>query len=152
MNTTTLNKQEPYLAFEFASSSGKIKPFTFRKPIKVIIAHKIEEVIPCFHLVQQHIDNGYYAAGFLSYESAPAFDSAFKARNDYTMPLLWFGIFSEPETLTLASTGTYTLSEWNSSVKEEEYQSSIMSIKESNRKWYYISNQLYYPSFISIPG
>lgn len=131
MNTTTIIKKEPYLTFEFASSNGKINPFTFRKPITVIIAHKIEEVIPCFHQVQQYIDKGYYAAGYLSYESAPAFDSAFKVRNDYTLPLLWFGIFSEPETVTPESTGTYTLSEWNSSVKKEEYHSSITSIKKA---------------------
>jgi len=69
--------REPWLVFEFANSEGEIKPLIFKKPQKVIAAFTIEEVLPCFQLVQEEVNNGYYAAGFLSYESAAAFDPAF---------------------------------------------------------------------------
>ena len=131
MENKYVNKQEPLLSFEFSSSNGEIKPLTFRHPHKLIIAHTIEEVLPCFQLIQEAISAGFYAAGFLSYESAPAFDPAFKVNDGHSMPLLWFGIFSEPQPQVLNSTGDYHLTKWNSSVRKDEYQASIMAIKQA---------------------
>ena len=37
-----------------------------------------------------------YAAGFLSYEAAPAFEPSMKVKESISMPLLWFGIFDTP--------------------------------------------------------
>lgn len=131
MENKSVKQQEPLLSFEFSTSTGEIKPLTFRHPHKVIIAHSIEEVLPCLQLIQEAISKGFYAAGYLSYESAPAFDSVFKVNDGHTMPLLWFGIFSEPESEVLNSTGDYHLTEWNSSVSIDEYQTSIMAIKQA---------------------
>jgi para-aminobenzoate synthetase/4-amino-4-deoxychorismate lyase len=128
---TNINHQEPLLSFEFATSTDEIKPLTFHNPIELIIAHTIEEVLPSLQQIQEAINSGYYAAGFLSYESAPAFDSAYKVREEHTMPLLWFGIFSEPQQMSLSSTGPYMITDWNSSVDMDEYESSIRSIKHS---------------------
>ena len=72
----TQHKKEPWLVFEFAASQGEIKPLLFRKPHKVVAAYTVNEVLPCFELVQEEVNKGYYAAGFLSYESATAFDAA----------------------------------------------------------------------------
>ncbi|ETI68935.1 aminodeoxychorismate synthase component I [Neobacillus vireti] len=124
-------KQHPLLSFEFADSHGNVKPLTFQYPIQVIMADTIEDVLPCFQLVQDAVDNGYYAAGFLSYESAPAFDSAYLVKDKSSMPLLWFGIFSEPLHQPLSSNGTYTHTEWNPSVSTDEYDKSILSIKQA---------------------
>ena len=131
MENKSVKQKEPLLSFEFSSSTGEIKPLTFRHPHKVIIAHSIEEVLPCFQLIQEAVSEGFYAAGFLSYESAPAFDPAFKVNDGHSMPLLWFGIFSEPQPEVLNSTGDYHLAEWNSSVSIAEYQASIMAIKQA---------------------
>ena len=128
---TKRNQKEPLLSFEFATSTGEIKPLTFQNPIQLITAHTIEDVLPCFQLIQNAIDEGYYAAGFLSYECAPAFDQAYTVRNEQKMPLLWFGIFSEPEHLSLSSEGSYTMADWKPSVDMDEYESCINSIKQS---------------------
>jgi len=132
MPTNHIKQQQgPLLSFEFSSSKGEIEPLTFSDPHKVIIAHTIEEVLPSFQLIQDAIDDGYYAAGFLSYESASAFDPAYRVKEEHSMPLLWFGIFSEPQHMSLSSTGAYSLTKWNSSVSMDEYRESIMSIKQS---------------------
>ena len=132
MPTNHIKQQQgPLLSFEFSSSKGEIEPLTFSDPHKVIIAHTIEEVLPSFQMIQDAIDDGYYAAGFLSYESASAFDPAYRVKEEHSMPLLWFGIFSEPQSMSLSSTGTYSLTKWNSSVSMDEYRESIMSIKQS---------------------
>lgn len=125
-----MESKEPLLSFEFADSNGKIKPVTFQKPLRVITAHKIEDVIPSFQLVQEEVDNGFYAAGFLSYESAPAFDPAFRVKRGSSMPLLWFGVFSEPSHECLTSSGTFTLSEWKPSISMDTYNEAINYIKQ----------------------
>ncbi|AGK53972.1 aminodeoxychorismate synthase component I [Bacillus sp. 1NLA3E] len=128
MKTTVT--QEPLLSFEFASETGEIKPYTFRNPIKVITTDTIEDILLCFQHIQEAIDAGYYAAGYLSYECAPAFDPAFKVKKGHSFPLLWFGIFSKPELQSVSSSGHFNVTEWKPSIKKDEYHSSILAIKQ----------------------
>ncbi|MEQ2525159.1 aminodeoxychorismate synthase component I [Bacillaceae bacterium CLA-AA-H227] len=121
-----MKTNQPLLAFDFAN-----KPLTFTNPLKVIIAHTIEEVLPCFEQIQEAIENGYYVAGYLSYESAPAFDSAYKVNVKSQLPLLWLGVFSEPQQQSVNSDGSYSLSDWIPSVSMDEYEASIQSIKNA---------------------
>jgi para-aminobenzoate synthetase / 4-amino-4-deoxychorismate lyase len=123
--------KEPLLSFEFAAAEGRIAPLTFQKPLKVIAAYKVEEVLPSFERVQEEVENGYYAAGFLAYESAAAFDEAYRVKTSGGMPLLWFGIFSEPIPQPLSSNGMYSLTEWVPSVGMDEYRQAIHTIKQS---------------------
>ncbi|WP_419887876.1 aminodeoxychorismate synthase component I [Neobacillus niacini] len=126
-----MNQKEHLLAFEFADSNGKIKPLTFQHPVRVIEAYKVEDVIPNFQLVQEAVENGYYAAGFLSYESAPAFDSAFTVKSGGSFPLLWFGIFSNAEYQQISSEADFSVSQWKPAITMEEYNQAISSIKKS---------------------
>lgn len=126
-----LTKQNPLLSFEFASSIGEIKPITFDNPLKVIIANSVEDVLPSFQLIQDAVNKGYYAVGFLAYESAAAFDSAFRIKDGNTMPLLWFGIFSNPQRRSLNSTGPNKLTKWKPNVSIDEYRASITAIKQA---------------------
>jgi para-aminobenzoate synthetase / 4-amino-4-deoxychorismate lyase len=129
-----MKQRDPLLSFEFATSEGTIKPLTFKNPIKIYKADKISDVLPSLELVQAEIQNGFYAAGFLSYESAPAFDPAFKVKTGETMPLLWFGIFTEPLEESISSTGAYHLSEWIPSIDRLQFDAAIQSIKQSIEK------------------
>lgn len=124
-------KQQPVLSFEFAAISGDIKPLTFTNPIKCIVAYTTEDILPCFQLIENALQDGYYVAGYLSYESAPAFNSKYKVNKDSKMPLLWFGVFTNPEETKLTSSGPYSLSEWVPSDTLEDYQKDISSIKKS---------------------
>jgi para-aminobenzoate synthetase / 4-amino-4-deoxychorismate lyase len=126
-----MEQKEPLLTFEFADSNGNIKPYTFQNPVSVITASMVEDVLPSFQLVQEAVDKGYYAAGFLSYESAPAFDPAFKVKSGGSFPLLWFGIFSAPEHSQLCSLSDFAVSEWKPSISMDEYNQGINSIKKS---------------------
>nr|WP_295971023.1 aminodeoxychorismate synthase component I [uncultured Bacillus sp.] len=126
-----INLQEPLLSFEFADLTGAIQTMTFLQPHKLIIANRTEEILPCFRLIQKAIKDGYYAAGFLSYESAPAFDPVYKVKAEQTMPLLWFGIFSKPLPDSLSSDGAYQIMNWTPSVNTFEYDTAIKSIKHS---------------------
>jgi para-aminobenzoate synthetase/4-amino-4-deoxychorismate lyase len=130
MQTTDKQSEEVVLLFEFASADGGIKPLLFTSPYKIITTCKIEEVLPCLEIIQKAVNDGYYAAGFLSYESAPAFDTAFHTKTSAGMPILWFGMFSQPSYEEIKSAGYYSITEWKPSVNEEEYHTAIRSIKK----------------------
>ncbi|KZE39902.1 aminobenzoate synthetase [Bhargavaea cecembensis] len=125
------NGREPFLSFEYASAKGHIIPRTFRNPEKVIRAEQIDEVIPALREVQEAVDAGWYAAGFLSYEASPAFDPAYRVREGQTMPLLWFGIFREPEYRALRPSGPFNVSDWKPDTGEQEYREAIRTIKQA---------------------
>lgn len=125
------NGQSPVLSFEFASSDGEIIPRTFRNPVKVIRAEQVDDVIPALRDVQEAVDAGWYAAGFLSYEAAPAFDPAYRVREGQTIPLLWFGIFREPEYRTLRPSGSFNVTDWKPDTGEQEYKKAIRAIRQA---------------------
>ena len=120
---------EPVLSFEFANVTGEVTPILFRNPLKVLQANTVEGVLQSLHTVQEAVNSGYYAAGFLTYESAAAFDSAYKVKNKTDMPLLWFGIFSKPEKGMLLSERSYTLTNWEPNITLDEYNAAFKKIK-----------------------
>ncbi|WP_449444658.1 aminodeoxychorismate synthase component I, partial [Ureibacillus acetophenoni] len=134
MEQTANNHQSPLLSFEFATSTGQIQPLTFSNPVQLLIAKSEQEILHCLLQVQEAVENGYYAAGFLTYEGAKAFDAAYQVRNGHIMPLLWFGIFDEPIQESINSSGSYHIENWQPTVSVDEYHAAIASIKDSIEK------------------
>ncbi|MBC8081243.1 MAG: aminodeoxychorismate synthase component I [Gorillibacterium sp.] len=98
----------------------------------VLTANHVSEVREALRSVQDYVDRGYYAAGYLSYESAPAFDPAIKVRSGSKMPLLWFGIFDEPTAdaeLVCAEGENYEVTDWVSDTEKASYERTIAEIK-----------------------
>lgn len=124
-------KQHPFLFFEFADQNGKPNPLAFSEPERIITTNQVEHVQSCLKDVQYAVQSGFYAAGYLSYEAAPAFEPAFKVNRGGKMPLLWFGIFRAPQKAIFSNSQDYSVSEWKSSVTEEKYQSNIQAIKNA---------------------
>jgi len=60
-----------------------------------LVAHCRDDVQAVVDGVESAAADGLYAAGFISYEAAPAFDSSLPAKEIGTFPLVWFGLFSE---------------------------------------------------------
>ena len=125
------NGRQPVLSFEFASSDGQITPRTFRNPVQIIRAERIDDVIPALRSVQKAVDEGWHAAGFLSYEAAPAFDPAYRVIKGHKMPLLWFGIFGEPEYSPIRPSAPFNVSGWEPDTGEQAYREAIRAIKKA---------------------
>ncbi|MEO3946622.1 aminodeoxychorismate synthase component I [Gorillibacterium sp. CAU 1737] len=128
-------ESNPFLGFAFHGEPEG--PLAFREPLEVIEATQLEEVLPALRRVQQALDRGYYAAGSISYEAAPAFDPALRVRAGQRMPLLWFGVYAEPsawkaeETLTEEGAPGFELGEWEPAESRECYSARIARIKEA---------------------
>ncbi|WP_203333643.1 aminodeoxychorismate synthase component I [Planococcus beigongshangi] len=124
----------PYLHFEFRNSTGRIEPLIFKDPLRVLQTNKLEEVAAVLEELQTAAEQGYYSAGFVSYEAAPAFDPAMEVRPADDFPLIWFGIFGEPERPdpdAAATAEDYHVSDWRMAGSPEAYKEGIKKIKQA---------------------
>lgn len=112
------------------------KEWQFEKPLEIITAFHIEDVLPSLIRVQQHIEQGKYAVGWITYEAGPAFDNAFPHREETMpdLPLVWFGIFEEPLQCPFSvkpqKEGNIDI-QWQLLVSQDEYKQIIHNIHEN---------------------
>ncbi|HEY0005829.1 MAG TPA: chorismate-binding protein, partial [Pyrinomonadaceae bacterium] len=121
----------PLLLFDFQGPDGEARALCFTNPVRIIIAQDVCEVRPALRAVEREVEAGMYAAGFLSYEAAPAFDAALSVREKASLPLLWFGIFKEPlDQPHVDEAQGFQLSEWHPMTSRERYKSVIAHLRE----------------------
>jgi para-aminobenzoate synthetase/4-amino-4-deoxychorismate lyase len=104
----------------------------FAAPARVVEASSVDEVLPALREVDRLVAaEGLWAAGFLSYEAAPAFDSALRVRaDDRDFPLLWFGLYAPPTPVALPHPAGASLPDvWSPSVSTEDYGRAFDRIK-----------------------
>jgi para-aminobenzoate synthetase / 4-amino-4-deoxychorismate lyase len=115
----------------------------FANPIEIVTARSIAEVLPSLrHLEEQVCSRRLYAAGYLAYESAPAFDAALQVRSASVVPLLWFGLYERAEPIELPAPDTSPtawrsagrspdpIGPWQPTVTWDEYERAISAIKD----------------------
>lgn len=70
---------------------------SFERPLETVTALCPDEVLPALQKIEDLVENrGLFAAGFLTYEAAAAFDPACSVHPPVDQPLLWFGIYQAP--------------------------------------------------------
>lgn len=106
----------------------------FQDPIAILTASTSNQVLPLLETLQQQIEKHHlYAAGFLSYEAAPAFDPAFSTKpTDF--PLAWFGLYAQPIPITLPSPSATPLLDWTPSITQTEYKQAFNQVKQYIRQ------------------
>ena len=104
----------------------------FSNPKKIIYAEKIDEVIPALQEIEILVDaQELNAAGYLSYESAAAFDAALLAKPVSGFPYLWFGLYPEPRTVSLPEPSRpKDKLNWQPAIDRDLYNGAVQKIKE----------------------
>lgn len=115
----------------------------FCDPYQVFSAETLDEVLPALREIERVVEeNHWYAAGFLSYEAASAFDPALQthARNKQSspgsartneFPYLWFGLYPKPHSVVLPEQdGSKEILDWYPTTDRETYHSAIRKIKD----------------------
>lgn len=104
----------------------------FSDPREIFVAHHHDQVLPKLAQVEKLVnERGLFAAGFISYEAAPAFDRALKVRQAGVCPLLWFGLYDAPQEIEPPQGEyPYSIGEWSPSINWDEYKHAIDCIKE----------------------
>jgi para-aminobenzoate synthetase / 4-amino-4-deoxychorismate lyase len=107
-----------------------------QRPERQFQTLNLAEVRPMLREIETAVnDRNWWAAGFISYEAAPAFDPALTTRPPTAgFPLLWFGLFA-PENVTPVAlpphdSGGYQMGAWQATVDEAAYRAAIAAIKE----------------------
>ena len=68
----------------------------FGDPVAVLTADRTDDVAEVLAEVESAVAAGSWAAGFIAYEAAPAFDPALEAHPPGDLPLTWWGLFRPP--------------------------------------------------------
>ncbi|MCX6905835.1 MAG: chorismate-binding protein [Verrucomicrobia bacterium] len=109
----------------------------FRNPRRILSALTIPEVLPQLARIENAVDHdGCWAAGFVAYDAAPAFDPALTVKSDGAFPLLWFGMYDQPEPIVLPQADTDPAPvwpQWLPSINANGYGEAIQTIKEHIR-------------------
>jgi para-aminobenzoate synthetase/4-amino-4-deoxychorismate lyase len=107
----------------------------FSQPRRVIAAYHLGEVLPALREAEALVNaQGLWAAGFISYEAAPAFDSALRVRAMSGFPQLWFGLYEAPVPLAhlpvVSGEIDLPAMPWTASISAGEYAAAIARIKD----------------------
>lgn len=70
--------------------------YLFLDPAAVIQCHHLNQVETSLTEIDHALNQGYYAAGFLTYEAGFAFEQRLHYPAATTLPLLWFGVYDSP--------------------------------------------------------
>ncbi|MCM2265094.1 MAG: chorismate-binding protein, partial [Desulfuromonadales bacterium] len=85
----------PLALFESLVPGSPGRSFRFEGLERVLAAETLDEVLPVLAEVEAAVAAGWHAAGFVSFEAAPALDPALPAHPRGALPLVWFGLFAE---------------------------------------------------------
>ena len=104
----------------------------FTKPHNIIQADTLDKILPALYKVEDLIKtHEWHAAGFLSYEAAPAFDKAHQTRPHDDFPLLWFGLYSTPRLITLPKPDSAKPAlTWLPTTDRDTYNAAIEQVKD----------------------
>jgi len=106
----------------------------FANPLAVIAVHNTADILSALQDIESKVNNGLWAAGFVSYEASPAFDSALTVKADNgDFPLLWFGIYNTPEAIPTPAPPNEEAESipWQADISEDEYARGFAQIKEA---------------------
>jgi para-aminobenzoate synthetase/4-amino-4-deoxychorismate lyase len=91
-------------------------------------AQRIEDVIPVLEFAEREAASGCHVAVMISYEAAPAFDSAFVTHAPSDFPLAWASVFDDAcDDDHFAPASSIV---WTPLVTRDEYDRSVTRIKE----------------------
>lgn len=103
----------------------------FSRPRSILATDQLDQVPQMLARIESVVeDEGLYAAGFISYEAAPAFDSALTVQTAPGLPLLWFGLYDRPDLIDRPEgKARYWVDQWQPSVSRSEYDAAIDRVK-----------------------
>jgi para-aminobenzoate synthetase / 4-amino-4-deoxychorismate lyase len=104
----------------------------FSEPRKIVAATKLEVVRDALNEVERDVEKyGWHAAGFISYEAAPAFDPTLLTHTGNGFPFLWFGLYPQPRSVSVPLPARpKTNLNWQPSLDRASYDAAIDRIKE----------------------
>ena len=76
--------------------SDNYRSYVFMSPVDCIYCYDKQELIKALSDIEKILQDGYYLAGFVSYEAGLCFERVTDTINSSNVPLLWFGVYKQP--------------------------------------------------------
>ena len=106
----------------------------FSSPVEVLYTHDLNHVKDVLNEVQNKVEKKKsIAAGYLSYEAAPAFDNAYSVNEKGSLPLICFGLFKDykiEKILESQKLESAEAIEWEVTTDRTLYESHLKYIKD----------------------
>ena len=105
----------------------------FCDPVEEIEVHLLDDVLPALSKIEQRVEQeGLFAAGYISYEAASAFDGVLQTNAASDFPLLRFGLFANVEQIELpAAPEAVTLPDWQPREGSDTFSRKVNEIREA---------------------
>jgi para-aminobenzoate synthetase/4-amino-4-deoxychorismate lyase len=105
----------------------------FSNPIEEIEVHAPDQVLRSLEYIEQRVEKeGLFAAGFVSYEAAGAFDDALQTHTPGEFPLLRFGLFADAEQIELpVPDGELEILDWQAEETAAEFSTKVDAIRSA---------------------
>lgn len=117
----------PQISARFDDQRGS---FSFRDPVEIITAFRLDDVLPALEAVEAAAAAGRWCGGYVAYEAGPAFDGALVTHDPLPdLPLVWFGVFRGRQETTPPVGKAYLVERWYPNINERTYSESIDRIK-----------------------
>src|SRR5688572_3322871 len=101
----------------------------FKDPVETITATSFGEVLHLLSFAETQARAGAYVIVMVSYEAAPAFDSALTVHASTNFPLAYAAVYSQPTNLTPIPADV-PLNQWSPAVTKDEYNRSVTRIRD----------------------
>jgi para-aminobenzoate synthetase/4-amino-4-deoxychorismate lyase len=102
----------------------------FREPIELLVARIVDEVGAVLDAAQRHAEQGHWCVGFVRYEAAAAFDSAFEL-HPAESPLAWFAVYRRPIEWPAPAALSQTSLQWQERLSRAEFDTQIAQVHEA---------------------
>ena len=117
--------------FESYSTERQERSHVFARPVDEVVATEVGQVRAALTAVEEAVERGLHAAGFICYEAATGLDRALQTAAPGELPLVYFGLFATRESLAApAEGGDYVLGAWRPSVDRAAYEADIGRIRD----------------------
>jgi para-aminobenzoate synthetase/4-amino-4-deoxychorismate lyase len=105
----------------------------FCNPQEEVEVHEPREVLSTLDYIESRVEQeGLFAAGYISYEAASAFDDALRTHSSGDFPLLHFGLFSERERIELPyPVGDPGKLDWQAAETASGFAEKVATIREA---------------------
>ena len=107
------------------------KPLVFKNPEFILTCNDPSRFYACFQDIERALDQGYYLAGFFSYEAGYCFEEKQREDKMYEFPLVCLGAYTRPSVKPVCRSKGYQpgLNDMRLNVQRERYFSHINSIR-----------------------
>ena len=131
MNRKPASTSENLVVLRDAASGRWLR---FQHPVEILSAARAEDVLPRLRDIEHAVETRrLHAAGWISYEAAPAFDPALAVRPPGSLPLLWFGLYENPEPVDPPTDAAALPDDWRADVDPDAYGRAFDEIKRHIR-------------------